>query len=294
MKYMIKKQYLIYSDESYKKGEYFSNFYGGALVEYKNLQKISEQLNLKKQELNFGGEIKWTKVSSNYLSKYIDIINYFFEFIKRGKIKIRIMFRQNAYTFPQLSKSKYEKEFQLLYYQFIKHAFGLDYALENGSELIELKLYFDQLPDTIEKNEEFKEHILHLNSIFDENIIIKKEDIVEINSKNHIILQCMDIILGAMNFKLNNLNTKKDPTTNKRGKRTIAKEKLYKVILKNIREIYPNFNVGITTGTRGNIRNIWLDYYRHWRFMTKNSILDKTLTKKAKKRDSISPTSISH
>ena len=35
----MKKQYLIYSDESYIKGQYFSNFYGGALVEYNKLKK---------------------------------------------------------------------------------------------------------------------------------------------------------------------------------------------------------------------------------------------------------------
>ena len=194
------------------------------------------------------------------------------------------MFKQNAYRFDKLSKEKYEKEHQLLYYQFIKHAFGLDYSVENENDSIDLKLYFDQLPDTKEKNDEFKEHILHLNEIFDEHINIKKEDIVEINSKDHVIQQCMDIILGSINFKLNNLDKVKIEGANKRGRRTIAKEKLYKVILKNIREIYPNFNIGITTGIRGNIKNRWLDPYRHWLFKTKNSILDKTLTKNANKK----------
>ena len=280
----MKKQYLIYSDESYIKGEFFSNFYGGALVDYTQLQKISDILNQRKKELNLGNEIKWSKMSENYLNKYIEMINLFFSFIKSNKIKIRIMFKQNAYRFDKLSKEKYEKEYQLLYYQFIKHAFGLDYSVENENDSIDLKLYFDQLPDTKEKSDEFKEHILHLNEIFDEHINIKKEDIVEINSKDHVIQQCMDIILGSINFKLNNLDKVKIEGTNKRGRRTIAKEKLYKVILKNIREIYPNFNIGITTGIRGNIKNRWLDPYRHWLFKTKNSILDKTLTKNANKK----------
>ena len=280
----MKKQYLIYSDESYIKGEFFSNFYGGALVDYTQMQKISDILNQKKKELNLGNEIKWSKMSENYLNKYIEMINLFFSFIKSNKIKIRIMFRQNAYRFDRLPKEKYEKEYQLLYYQFIKHAFGLDYSVENENDSIDLKLYFDQLPDTKEKNDEFKEHVLHLNEIFDEHINIKKEDIVEINSKDHVILQCMDIILGSINFKLNNLDKVKIEGTNKRGRRTIAKEKLYKIILKNIREIYPNFNIGITTGTRGNVKNRWLDPYRHWLFKTKNSTLDKNLTKSANKK----------
>lgn len=32
---IMKKQYLIYADESHGKGKYFSNFYGEALVNYK-------------------------------------------------------------------------------------------------------------------------------------------------------------------------------------------------------------------------------------------------------------------
>lgn len=194
------------------------------------------------------------------------------------------MFRQNAYIFKPLDKTKYQKQFQLLYYQFIKHSFGLDFCVENENDKVYLKLYFDQLPDTLEKNNEFKEHILYLNNFFDERIKIKKEDIVEINSKDHVIQQCMDIILGSINFKLNNLDKIKIEGTNKRGKTTIAKEKLYKVILKHIREIYPNFNIGISTGLRGNIRNRWLDPYRHWLFITRNSELDRNLTKKAKRK----------
>ena len=47
----IKKQYLIYADESHRKGKYFSNFYGGALVDYTELKMISNELNAKKEEL---------------------------------------------------------------------------------------------------------------------------------------------------------------------------------------------------------------------------------------------------
>ena len=199
------------------------------------------------------------------------------------------MFRQNAYVFEQLPKEKYENQFQLLYYQFIKNSFGLDFCNEfPNKNIVQLKLYFDQLPDTIEKNNEFKEHILYLNNLFDSNIFIKKEDIVEVNSKSHVILQCMDIILGAMNFRLNDLHKVKVEGTNKRGKTTIAKEKLYKTILSHIKEIHPYFNIGISTTLNGDYRNLWYDPYRHWRFQTKGSKLDKSLTKK--KDNSVIPT----
>ena len=279
----MKKQYLIYADESPRKGKYFSNFYGGALVSYNELKKINEKLNNKKKELGLGQEVKWTKVTEQYLDKYIDLINYFFNFIKNNKIKIRIMFRQNAIVPQNLTRLQEEKEYFLLYYQFIKHAFGIDYCNPKENDKVILKLYFDKLPDTKKKNKEFKGYIYSLNDFFYiNNIHIYNEDIAEVDSKDHVILQCMDIILGAMNFKLNNMDKEKQPNSNRRGKRTIAKEKLYKNILKNIKNIYPNFNIGISTSSRGDFSNNWKDPYRHWCFKSKNSIYDPSLTKRAK------------
>ena len=92
----------------------------------------------------------------------------------------------------------------------------------------------------------------------------------------------MDIILGAMNFKLNNMDKEKMLGSSRRGKRTIAKEKLYKNILNNIKTIYPNFNVGISTSYRNDVTNNWKDPYRHWCFKSKNSLFDPTLTKHSK------------
>lgn len=279
----MKKQYLIYADESHRKGKYFSNFYGGALVDYTELEKISNELNAKKEELGLFQEVKWTKVTEQYLDKYLELINYFFEFVKSNKIKVRIMFRQNAQVPQNLTREHEEKEYFLLYYQFIKHAFGIDYCNPNEKDQVILKLYFDKLPDTKRKNKEFKGYIYALNDFFCiNNVHIYNEDIAEVDSKNHVILQCMDVILGAMNFKLNNMDKEKMLGSNRRGKRTIAKEKLYRNILRNIKVIHPNFNIGISTGWRGDFANNWIDSYRHWCFKSKNSIFDSSLTKNPK------------
>lgn len=62
------------------------------------------------------------------------------------------------------------------------------------------------------------------------------------------------------------------------------KEKLYKVINKNIREIRKGFNVGMSTSNDGDVTNIWKHQYRHWNFISKYSHFDKTLTKKANQK----------
>ncbi len=63
--------------------------------------------------------------------------------------------------------------------------------------------------------------------------------------------------LGAMAFRLNDKHLVKPPGQVRRGKRTIAKEKLYKHILGRIRQLYPNFNIGESTGMQGDRANRW-------------------------------------
>ncbi len=94
----MKEEYIVYCDESAKKGKYFGNFYGGAIVNAKQINKLNTILNKKKEYLNLFGEIKWSKVTESYLDKYIEIIDLFFNYIKTSNIKIRIMFKPVCYS----------------------------------------------------------------------------------------------------------------------------------------------------------------------------------------------------
>ena len=139
--------YRIYADESVSNGKYYSNFYGGALVKTTDISEIEKALNDKKEELNLNGEIKWTKVTENYLEKYIEIINLFFSFIKVGKIKVRIMFAQNAYVSDGLTKKQTDNEYSILYYYFLKDAFGIKYSNPTPFKTkVNFSLYLDDLP----------------------------------------------------------------------------------------------------------------------------------------------------
>jgi len=87
-------------------------------------------------------------------------------------------------------------------------------------------------------------------------------------SHDHVLLQCLDIVLGAMYFRLNHFHKAIQEDTKKRGKRTIAKEKMYKHIHEQIDDIFPHFNIGENTGARGDEYPYyyWNHPYRHWRF----------------------------
>jgi hypothetical protein len=267
-------RFYLYCDESIKKGKYYSNFYGGALVNAKDFELITDVLEEKRINLIKTSELKWQKIDKINYKTYIDAIDTFFDFIQAGKIKIRIMFTNNRFTNPNLNDRHLENEFLLLYYQFIKHTFGFRFLNSNDENHIEI--FLDNIPDNEANNKRFKEYIYgiqYLPDFINANIKISRNQISEVDSKNHIVMQYLDVVLGAMALKLNKMLSLKDPITNKRGKRTIAKEKVYKHINSRVRLIYPNFNIGITTSLQGKFENLFEMPYRHWEFKGKNSKL---------------------
>jgi hypothetical protein len=273
-------QYIIYTDESVQRGRFYSNFYGGALVRSTSLEVVKQALEKEKNSLGLQ-EIKWTKVSAAYLDRYIAMIKVFFDLIEAGQIKVRIMFTQNALQPVGLTREQLEESYFLLYYQFLKHGFGLVYT-RDSCHPIYLRLYMDQLPDTKVKAEKFKNFVYNLQfqpEFVQAGIRIRKEDIAEVNSKDHVILQCTDVVLGAMQFRLNDLHKVIPEGQKRRAAKTRAKEKLYNYISSRIREIYPGFNIGESTGLKGDISNRWNHPYRHWKFVPGNWEYDESKTK---------------
>jgi hypothetical protein len=271
-------EYTIWCDESISKGPLFSNFYGGVIAKSTDIPTITNAIKDKKQELNLLGEVKWTKVTENYREKYTALMSLFFRFVAAGTIKVRIMFRQNCFHPQGLTQEQRDNQFHLLYYQFIKHAFGVKFAPIHA-EKASLRINFDKLPDKEDKNSVFKNFIYGLNrEINCKNIFLPKDNISEVVSHDHNILQCLDVVLGSIAFKLNKLDRIKDSSTGKRGKKTVAKDNLYSFIYSEIRNLYPGycFNIGINTGKREGDDSHWTMPYRHWNFVPSNHVVIPT------------------
>lgn len=265
-------EYVIYTDESDKKGKYYSNFYGGVLVRSTDLQRVIDRLNQCKAQLNLYQEVKWQKVTGNYLEKYRELMDALFDEVTDGRVKVRVMFTHNQIIPTSLTPEHRRAEYHMLYYQFIKHAFGLQYS-GDGSQPVHVRLNLDQLPQNREENAQFKSYLLGLNrnrNIRNAGVRFRADQIAEVRSHDHVLLQCLDVVLGAMAFRLNDKHKEKPPGKHRRGKRTIAKEKLYKHIRARICQIYPNFNVGESTGKGGSMANLWHHPYRHWKFIPKD------------------------
>jgi hypothetical protein len=272
----------IWLDESDRHGEFYSNFYGGILISSKHHREVMERMHSIVAEVGINDEIKWQKVNEYHYEKYLRVVDELFDLAKEGKLKIRIFFRHNQFTASRLSPEEKKADYQMLYYQFIKYAFGLPYANE---ELDSMTLFIDEIPLRNSDRDEFISHIRGMANdpiLKGKGLTIADDGIVEVNSKQHLPLQFMDVILGAICFKLNEKDKLKVEGEKKPGKRTLVKLKLYKHISARIREIYPNFNIGVTTPIRIP-SDSWTQVYRHWSFIPKYHIRDSSRTKKAKK-----------
>lgn len=276
---------IVFCDESVVKGPFYSHFYGGALVRAEDREDLEREIKAKKAELNLSGEVKWTKITENYADKYVQLVDFIFDLIDSGRLKIRIMFTQNMHVPPEFDDEKIDNQYFLLYYQFLKHAFGLRYWRQGDNfETAEVSVYIDDPPQTGKKFSGFADYIASLsaNPIFSQGgVSFPRSEIAKINSHNHSILQAVDIILGGIQSRLNEVHTKVVPPARRRSKRARAKEKVYKRIQQRIWCLYPNFNVGISTG-HVNVSDRWLHPYRHWNLRAHGSTIDRSRGKKAK------------
>ncbi len=271
----------IWLDESDRHGEFYSNFYGGILVSSKHHREVMERMHSIVTELGITDEIKWQKVNEFHYEKYLHVVDELFDLANEDKLKIRIFFRHNQFTATRLTPEEKKAYYQMLYYQFIKFAFGLPYADE---ELGPMTLFIDEIPLRQSERDEFLSHLRALASdpvLKGKGLQIADDGIVEVNSKQHLPLQFMDVILGAICFKLNEKDKLKPEGQNRIGKRTLIKLKLYKHINARIREIYPNFNVGVTTPIRVS-SDSWTQVYRHWSFIPRYHTRDLSRTKRQK------------
>ena len=262
-------EYILYCDESIQTGPIYSGFFGGCIISTKDWQHVTDTLNAKKTELNFYGEIKWQKVTCNYLNKYIELTNQFFSYVKDGTIKVRIVFQNNndkSITQNIKPDTKYFKQ----YYHFIKNAFGLKHL--KSVESVFLRIYLDALPYTVKKRVELKRLLFDLpntNSFKKSPVVIRSGDVAEVDSHEHVILQCLDVILGSMHFRMNDLHLEVSDGSEVIGKRTRSKDKLCEIIISQINEIMPNFDIYETSEeyTDKVPDCYWNHAYRHWRYI---------------------------
>lgn len=255
MKKNHKKKYVIVCDESTKKGDNFSYFYGGAMLLEEKYETISSILETYKNQFSLH-ELKRVKITELNYKYYIKVLDLFFTFVKSGDIKIRIMFSPND-QLMRLDKST-NFTYTKFYHVFIVNAFNIFYAKQD----LELRLIFDDLPETKEQCITFKNCLINKinnnDKVNTNKAHVKRESIEEVDSKKHIILQCVDVLVGLTDFVLN--TSKKEIQQSKRAQ---AKYKVWQFIEEQIYSLNANFNLLETTRPVYSHKG-WKDKYRHF------------------------------
>jgi hypothetical protein len=211
-------------------------------------------------------------VTEQWLPGYERMITAFFDVIRAGDVRMRVMFRASDATATQ-SRAQRDDSYFKLYYQFIKHAFGLAHVPDR-KDGTRLRLFFDQFPHTREKVTQFKGFLCALPdaaAVRHAKLHLSPDHITEVNSKEHVLLQCVDVVLGAMTFRLNEMHLVKPEGQRQRGKRTVAKDRLYRHTLVEICTLKPAFNPKISTAAQPFPDGRWSMPYRHWLFVPQSS-----------------------
>jgi len=278
------KEYILFCDESDRRGPYFSNFYGGIRVPASHLRTLELTLLNRRQQLGLTSEIKWEKVGPGVVERYEQFVSTFFDQIAAQHVFMRVMFTQNARAPISLTPEQLSDSYYLLYYQFLKHGFGLAY-LPPHNQPPRLRIYLDEIGDTREQVAKFKGFVRGLPDTKTiraaGGLILEESAIAEVRSHDHIVMQALDVVLGSITFRLNNKHLAKLPGETTRGKRTVAKERLYKFILDEIKRVTGKkpFNIGITTGLSEFPGGRWNDPYLHWCFTPREHTFDPRAVK---------------
>ena len=96
-----------------KRGRITANFYGGILVDSKNYENVLAMSKTFVEEFGITEEIKWQKVNEYWYEKYLTLVDFIFDLLAQGYIKIRIFFRNNQYTAPYLTREQRHKAYPL-------------------------------------------------------------------------------------------------------------------------------------------------------------------------------------
>ena len=270
-------RYVLYCDEAFTadSGLRFHHFYGGLLIEEREADVLEQRLALASKRLKYRHELKWQRVTEQDLPVYEDFVNTFFDEIAKGRCRLRIMCLDKRWRPTNLTSEHREFGYHILYYVFISRAFGLNIAPLGPDECLVLRLFFDKLPDRKEKNERFKEFLRNMPDTArfqGTRVMIPLDGISEIDSRDHLIAQAVDVVIGALGFRMNRFHEVVG-ADGRRGKRTKAKNHLYGLVRDRMKPLGVK-NIGITTGKRHGKESWWLDQVRLWHFVPASSEID--------------------
>jgi hypothetical protein len=196
---------VLYADEAWTHDEGLRHwrFYGGALLQASRDHEITSALNGKKTDLGLEGELAWTNVRPFNWERVAQVMYLFLEYVDARAVKLRYLWIDQQFQNPN-RLTEYHKEYgyYILYYFFVVYGFGLPW--HGRPDTISIQFRPDRLPDEPEKRRSFETFLLtcHNNSPFRNSSAFKIANVGSVDSKKHVILQCVDVVIGSMGWRL--------------------------------------------------------------------------------------------
>lgn len=266
--------YTVYADEAWTQENEvlrFHRFYGGAMVRADKRQGIVADLAALRSELGLVGELKWRRVSPTNWERVAFMLDAFLEFVDARDITLRYMWLDRLfYNAGALTEYHAEYGYYILYYFFLIYGFGLPY---HDLDEVRVEFFPDQLPKDEQKRAEFMTFLRHCHTanVFKGRSPFRIIDVGDVDSRKHVLLQCVDVIIGAVGFRLNRFHERLQ-ANRRRAPGTRAKLALYERIRDHLGAIDMAergglaFSVGVSTGTGLDYDARWRNKFRQWNF----------------------------
>jgi len=185
----------VYCDESHPdlftstKSDYKYILIGSLWLPTNLRDKIKSEYNSLKKIYEVYSEIKWQKISDAHVNVYLSFINLFFEY--KDDLRFRcIAVEASKVNFVKYHQNDQEMGFYKFYYQMLHH-WILDFN--------EYTIFCDR--KTNRKRDRLK---TLLKCLRNSNITTTIHDVQALPSKEVILLQLTDILLGIASSRLNN------------------------------------------------------------------------------------------
>lgn len=161
---------------------------GGLMLPLESRDYIKSKIKALQEKYNLHGELKWGTVSNNKINFYLDLIDYFFsesELTFRTIVIDAQKINNTAYNNSDQELGYYKFYYQLLYHWLVP---GRIY-----------RIYTDQKTNGDKQRLKDLKDILN-NSYYSHSTI---ESIQSIDSRQSLILQMENILMGAVGYKFN-------------------------------------------------------------------------------------------
>lgn len=254
------------------------NFFGGLFGTEEELGRLETELKAIKIKRPDVHEVKWGRLKPPTLGLYKELVDCCATHIERHSVRYRQMFADRAYvpTYPRSGEARTALDVQFrLWYQFIKHAFGLRYLPQGPHEIL---VRIDEHSSQVHQDAlaSFGEDMA---KTFDRRDLALQFAFVK--SSKSLPLQVCDVLMGAAGSYGNKQHDRREPgqkgMTHRQKLRLDLCEHIHECLrgINNRTRGTQAFNWHETTGFDGDRENMLKHCLRIWKFRPKHCKIDK-------------------